>query len=165
MMIFKDIVWVGTGDASFHVFKLSSTIDMPEEQARHIAKLKQRSIERETSQHCVLPKGDLKNDEGLVNERQRQMSSVMRASKGELQQTSKRQQEKQGEIDNEADGSSRLRRREFGKTFYRRIRKDATNLDLKRDEMYQLGHLWSGHLNHDEKDCPKVTTIKPIILQ
>ena len=162
-MTFKDIIWIGTGSASFHVFKLSSTVAMPEEQAKQIARLKELRnsghFERKTSQYNNLPRGDLSNDEGLLNERKVLLTTT---SNDQLQTSNCRHEtEDEGELNNTP---SRLKRREFGKTFYRRIRKDAGIVDLK-DGLYQLGHLWSRRLDHDVKECPKITTIKPIITQ
>ena len=160
-MVHEDSVWIGTGSASFHTFKISSTVSgKPGEQKRQLEKLKQSNtsqFERRVSQSMVVKDN---GDEGLVSEKK---SLLMTVTPGE----DLRDPEKDTPLDpmvvNSLPSSHRqLSRKAFGRTFYRQIRREM-QLEAKREGLYQLEHTWSGCLN--DKECPKVTTIKPIIRQ
>ncbi len=160
MMVNTDTLWIGTGSASFHTFKICSTTSKPGEQKQQLEKLKQRSagqFERTASQSLVVRGRNLETDEGLVNEPDLTMTMGPVAQRSELGA-------EEGQDRRTSQTNARLLKRQaFGRTFYRRIRRDnPSTTDLKRDGLYELKHVWSGDIDHGEKESPKVTTVKPI---
>lgn len=155
-MIHENLLWIGTGGASFHLFRLSSPT-IPDEKIQKLVKLRERytsRFEEKLSQSSVRARPE-STDEGLVNEK----NLVMTISPGE--HTDKHLRE--GSDKNASENPpSRLSRRAFGKTFYRQIRREMPQ-ELRRDGLYKLDHLWSGIVSDDGKEAAKVTAIKPII--
>ena len=160
IMVNKDTLWIGTGSASFHTFKICSTTSKPDEQKRQLEKLKQKSVgrfERTVSQSLIIRGRNSETDEGLVNE------PDLTRTIGPAAQRSKLDDNSAEENQDRRNSDRLLNRQAFGRTFYRRIRRDNPSItDLKRDGLYELKHLWSDDIDHGEKECPKVTTVKPI---
>lgn len=154
MMIFEEYLWVGTGNSLLHVFKLSSTATTPGECIQQLAKQNERSSDhREQKARSMSVRSNM--DEGLVSEK----NLLMTISPGEYKERKINQAEDSFPRE---DTPNRFKKRAFGKTFYRQIHREKT-LDVKRDGVYKVEHLWTGCVKHTEKECMKVTAIKPIV--
>ena len=153
MTTFEDVLWIGTGNATFHLFKLSSSVAKPNEQIKQIVRSSKRVTD---SMKDAWKQRRDSDDEGLIGGRGRSLTPPP----DKFQVESDKQIKQEQSLPSDGGGYRWTRKRSFGRTF--RMHKRKESHDQKDEAVYKLEHMWSCEAPYEGKECLKVTTVKPI---
>lgn len=146
MSIVNDLLWIGTGNASVHIFKLSSTGLLPSER---VAKALRKDL-AETFSLNPLMHGDV----GLLGKRKESFTLPVRR---QVKTTPFQSELINGDKHTFGEG---LRRRQ------RKLTNTAETSDAigKEDKpnVYTLEYLWSSRIFPDVQECLRLTVMKEI---
>ena len=135
----NDMVWIGTGNGSIHLFRLISTCPKPSERVQQIARLLKKDDTSGGMDHSLRVSLD---DEGLVNKRKESFTAPTRRY----------------------IKTANARQDQFGEVLRKRNRQEIHQDRFNKENVYKMEHLWSSKIYPDVQECLKITVLKPIKL-
>lgn len=145
MSVIDNILWVGTGNASIHVFKLSSAYSEPSERVQQIAQASKKDPTEELNYSLRV----IQDDVGLLGKRKESFTLPVRRSVKTTTHVETNVKKRRED------------RRMFGEGFQKRSRQEYLQ-ELKNEGVYEMEHLWSSKIYPGSQECLRVTVMKQI---